>query len=270
MAEVYIPLKKKKMNESELKAKLIENGNIPSHVAIIMDGNGRWAQKRGKPRVYGHQQGMKSVREVVEGCRELGCKVLTLYAFSEENWSRPASEIKALMLLLRSYITKEKKSLRDNGIRVGCIGRLEKLSPVSRKAIRDAIEFTSDQDQMLLNLAVSYGSRTEILDAVRSLARQVVKGELAPEEIDEKKFSAALYTADLPEPDLLIRTSGEMRISNFLLWQIGYTEIYITDVLWPDFRKQNLLEAVAAFQKRERRFGRVAKVDSKFMKSRSK
>jgi undecaprenyl diphosphate synthase len=263
-------LKKKKMNESGLKAKLIENGNIPSHVAIIMDGNGRWAQNRGRPRVYGHQQGMKSVREVVEGCRELGCRVLTLYAFSEENWSRPVSEIKALMILLRNYITKEKKNLRDNGIRVGCIGRLEKLSPAPRKAIQNAIEFTSDQDRMLLNLAVSYGSRTEILDAVRGLAQEVAAGKLEPDEIDEKKFSAALYTADLPEPDLLIRTSGEMRISNFLLWQIAYTEIYITDVLWPDFRKQNLFEAVAAFQKRDRRFGRVEKNDPKPSKSKRK
>ena len=261
---VYNLLKISKMKESEIKSEIVENGNIPRHVAIIMDGNGRWAQKRGRPRVFGHQQGMKSVRKVVEGCRELGCEVLTLYAFSEENWSRPPREIKALMLLLQNYIDKEKKNLRDNGIRVGCIGRLEKLSSGPRGAIEDAIEFTSDQDQMLLNLAVSYGSRTEIVDAVRELSKQVAAGRLLPEDIDEQSLNQALYTADLPEPDLLIRTSGEMRLSNFLLWQIAYTEIYITDVLWPDFRKKDLFEAVAAFQKRERRFGKVKKAGFKF------
>ena len=247
------------MKESEIKSRIIENGNIPRHVAIIMDGNGRWAQKRGRPRVYGHQQGMKSVREVVEGCRELGCEVLTLYAFSEENWNRPRREIKALMRLLQNFIDKEKKKLRDNGIRVGCIGRLEKLSEGPRNAIQDAIEYTSDQNQMLLNLAVSYGSRTEIIDAVRRVSREVAEGRLAVEDINEQRLNQALYTADLPDPDLLIRTSGEMRLSNFLLWQIAYTEIYITDVLWPDFRKYELYEAVAAFQKRERRFGKVKK-----------
>ncbi|MBN2288589.1 MAG: isoprenyl transferase [Candidatus Glassbacteria bacterium] len=249
----------KKMDESELKRQVIENGNIPRHVAIIMDGNGRWAQKRGRPRVFGHQQGMKSVRAVVEACRELGCEVLTLYAFSEENWSRPLTEIKALMRLLQNYIEKEKQNLRSNGIRVGCIGRLEKLSDAPRNAITDAVRFTADQKQMLLNLAVSYGSRAEIVDAVRRLAGEVAAGRLAPAEINETTLAGALYTADLPDPDLLIRTSGEMRLSNFLLWQVAYTEIYITDVLWPDFRKQNLFEAVAAFQKRERRFGKVEK-----------
>jgi len=247
------------MKESEIKSRIIENGNIPRHVAIIMDGNGRWAQKRGRPRVYGHQQGMKSVREVVEGCRELGCEVLTLYAFSEENWNRPRREIEALMRLLQNYIDKEKKRLRDNGIRVGCIGRLEKLSESPRRAIQEAIEYTSDQNQMLLNLAVSYGSRTEIVDAVRRVSREVAEGRLAVDDISEQRMNQALYTADLPDPDLLIRTSGEMRLSNFLLWQIAYTEIYITDVLWPDFRKHELYEAVAAFQKRERRFGKVKK-----------
>ncbi len=256
---ICILLKQKKMKESEIKSRIIENGNIPRHVAIIMDGNGRWAQNRGRPRVYGHQQGMKSVREVVEGCRELGCEVLTLYAFSEENWNRPRKEIVALMRLLQNYIDKEKKKLRDNGIRVGCIGRLEKLSEGPRNAIQDAIEYTSDQNQMLLNLAVSYGSRTEIVDALRRVSREVAEGRLAVEDIDEQRLNQALYTADLPDPDLLIRTSGEMRLSNFLLWQIAYTEIYITDVLWPDFRKHNLYEAVADFQKRERRFGKVKK-----------
>jgi undecaprenyl diphosphate synthase len=245
------------MSEEELKAEIIENGNIPRHVAIIMDGNGRWAQMRGRPRVFGHQRGMASVRAVVEAGRALGLDVLTLYAFSEENWRRPPGEIRALMLLLQNYIKKEKKSLRDNGIRVGCIGRLEKLHPASRQAIEDAIRFTGDQNRMLLNLAVSYGSRTEILDAVRHLCREAAEGRLDPEEISEQKLSGALYTAGIPDPDLLIRTSGEMRISNFLLWQIAYTEIYVTPVLWPDFGKNEFYEAISAFQKRERRFGMV-------------
>lgn len=245
------------MAESELKSQILARGNIPGHVAIIMDGNGRWAQMRGRPRIFGHQKGMVSVRQTVEGCRELGCKVLTLYAFSEENWKRPRKEIQALMLLLKNYIMKEREALREQGIRVGCIGRLEKLDPAPRRAIEEAIEYTAGQNQMLLNLAVSYGSRTEIVDAARKLCCRVEEGSLEPEDVCEQDLVQALYTAQIPDPDLLIRTSGEMRISNFLLWQIAYTEIYITDVLWPDFRKKDLFEAVLDFQKRDRRFGKV-------------
>lgn len=245
------------MSEIELKEKILAGGNIPCHVAIIMDGNGRWAQSRGRPRVFGHQRGMKAVRASVEAARELGVKVLTLYAFSEENWKRPPAEVKTLMMILRNYIKKERKALRDNGIRVGCIGRLEKLESSSRKAIEDAIAYTADRNDMLLNLAVSYGSRTEILDAAKKLCGEVAEGLVSPEQIDERLFSDRLYTSGLPDPDLLIRTSGELRISNFLLWQIAYTEIYITPILWPDFGKGDFFEAVLAFQKRERRFGGV-------------
>jgi undecaprenyl diphosphate synthase len=245
------------MLEDDLKQEILDNGNIPRHVAIIMDGNGRWAQMRSRPRVFGHRRGMESVRAVVEASRELGVEVLTLYAFSEENWKRPEAEIKALMMILRNYIRRERRQLRDNGIRVGCIGHWEKIESSSRKAIQEAIEYTSGQSKMLLNLAISYGSRTEILEAARKLCSEAAEGRIAPDKIDEEMFSDSLYTSGLPDPDLLIRTSGEMRISNFLLWQIAYTELYISQTLWPDFRKEHYFEAVAAFQKRERRFGRV-------------
>ncbi len=245
------------MREDDLKQEILDNGNIPRHVAIIMDGNGRWAQMRGRPRVFGHRRGMESVRAVVEASRELGVEVLTLYAFSEENWKRPEAEIKALMVILRNYIRRERRQLRDNGIRVGCIGHWERIESSSRKAIQEAIEFTSGQNRMLLNLAISYGSRTEILEATRKLCGEAAAGRIAPDKIDEEMFSSSLYTSGLPDPDLLIRTSGEMRISNFLLWQIAYTELYISQVLWPDFRKEHFYEAVAAFQKRERRYGMV-------------
>ena len=245
------------MTESKLKALIIENGNIPGHIAIIMDGNGRWAEMRGRPRVYGHQHGMDAVRAVVEGCRELGCQALTLYAFSEENWKRPRVEINVLMRLLRKYIEKERDNLRENGIRLMCLGRLGKIDPGPREALEKAMGYTADCSDMVLNLAVSYGSRSEIVDAARYLCREAAAGRLDPESVDESTVTGALYTAGLPDPDLLIRTSGEMRISNFLLWQIAYTEIYITSILWPDFTKKNLFEAIGEFQKRDRRFGRV-------------
>jgi len=212
---------------------------------------------RGRPRVFGHQQGMEAVRAVVESSRELGCEVLTLYAFSEENWKRPKGEIRALMRLLQNYIKRERENLYKNGIRLKCIGRLEKLDSAPRRALEEAVEYTRDRQDMLLNLAISYGSRTEIVDAVRRLCREAVAGRLDPEDVDENTLASSLYTSGLPDPDLLIRTSGEMRLSNFLLWQIAYTEIYITPVLWPDFTKKDFYEAVAAFQKRDRRFGRV-------------
>jgi undecaprenyl diphosphate synthase len=245
------------MSEKELKEQVVAGGNIPRHVAIIMDGNGRWAQERGKPRVFGHQHGMHAVRAVVEGCREIGCDALTLYAFSEENWRRPQSEIKVLMRLLRHYIERERDNLMENDIRLQCLGRMEKVAPAARAAMLDAIEYTSGNKSMVLNLAISYGSRSEIVDAIRSINRDIAAGRLEPDDVDEETVSEHLYTGGLPDPDLLIRTSGEMRISNFLLWQIAYTEIYITPVLWPDFSKSDLYEAVLDYQKRERRFGMV-------------
>ncbi len=240
-----------------MKERVISGGNIPRHVAIIMDGNGRWAQERGKPRVFGHQHGMHAVRAVVEGCREIGCEALTLYAFSEENWKRPATEIKVLMRLLRHYIERERDNLKENDIRLQCLGRMEKVAPAAREALQAAMEYTSSCSSMVLNLAISYGSRSEIVDAVRLLGREIADGTLVPGDIDEDEIAGKLYTAGLPDPDLLIRTSGEMRISNFLLWQIAYTEFYVTSVLWPDFRKAELYEAILDYQKRERRFGMV-------------
>ncbi len=245
------------MTESELKALIIENGNIPRHIAIIMDGNGRWAEMRGRPRVFGHQHGMDAVRAVVKGCRELGCEALTLYAFSEENWERPLGEINVLMRLLRKYIEKEQDNLKKNGIKLRCLGRLGKIDPEPLKVLEEAEAYTADCNDMVLNLAISYGSRSEIVDAARYLCRQAAAGRLDPESVDEYTVAGALYTAGLPDPDLLIRTSGEMRISNFLLWQIAYSEIYITPILWPDFTKKDLFEAIGEFQKRDRRFGRV-------------
>ena len=245
------------MTLDNLKNQILANGNIPEHIAVIMDGNGRWAKAKGQPRVFGHREGMKSVRSVVEGCREIGCKVLTLYAFSEENWSRPRAEIDALMKLLQTYIVKEREELKKNGVRVGCIGRLDKLDKSPRKAILEAIEYTADQSRMQLILAISYSSRSEMVDSVRKLAEQVREGTLGVDDIDEEQISRNLYTADIPDPDLLIRTSGEMRLSNFLLWQAAYTELYVTDVLWPDFRKADLFSAIADYQKRDRRFGKI-------------
>jgi undecaprenyl diphosphate synthase len=232
-------------------------GNLPRHVAVIMDGNGRWAERRGKPRIFGHQAGMKAVREVIETTADLGIPYLTLYAFSQENWKRPRTEIEALMGLLKRYIRTERKELIEKGIRVRAIGDIERLAHGSREELDELIMDTAANERLTVTLALSYGGRSEIVEAVRRIARQVRAGELEPEAIDEEVFADRLYTADLPDPDLLIRTSGELRISNFLLWQIAYTELYVTEVLWPDFDRDAFLDAVAAYQGRERRFGRV-------------
>ncbi|MGH7543673.1 MAG: isoprenyl transferase [Gemmatimonadota bacterium] len=232
-------------------------GNLPRHVAVIMDGNGRWAERQGKPRIAGHKAGMKAVREVIETTADLGIPYLTLYAFSQENWKRPPTEIEALMGLLQRYIRTERKDLIEKGIRVRAIGDIERLAHGSREELDELITETAANERLTVTLALSYGGRSEIVEAVRRIARQVRAGELDPEAIDEEVFADRLYTADLPDPDLLIRTSGELRISNFLLWQIAYTELYVTDVLWPDFDRDAFLDAVAAYQGRERRFGRV-------------
>ncbi len=242
---------------SEKKVVNDKKGKIPHHVAIIMDGNGRWAKQKGKPRIFGHKAGMESVRNAVEAAGDLGVKVLTLYAFSKENWSRPRTEVLALMSLLQKYTKLEKEELREKGIKVRAIGRVKELYPKAREALEEAIRYTAAGDKMILNLAISYSGRVEIIDAVREIARDTKNGRLQPDDIDEVLFSDYLYTKDLPDPDLLIRTSGEMRISNFLLYQMAYTEIYVTDVLWPDFRKDDLVKAIEAYQSRERRFGQV-------------
>ena len=229
--------------------------NPPVHVAIIMDGNGRWAQMRGMSRIKGHRKGAEVVRTVVRTCREAGIKWLTLYAFSEENWNRPAREVQSLMGLLGRFLKSELKELNDNGIRLRFIGRIDKLPADTRKIVLDAASFTGRNEKMQLTLALSYGGRQELSDAFRMIAEEVRRGAVAPEDITEELISRHLYAPDMPDPDLLIRTSGEQRISNFMLWQIAYTELHITPCLWPDFGKEELLAALADFQRRERRFG---------------
>ncbi|MBP7569442.1 MAG: isoprenyl transferase [Acidobacteria bacterium] len=237
----------------EALARQIDFGRLPAHVALIMDGNGRWAAMRHLPRVEGHRAGIDAVRETVETSARLGVGVLTLYAFSVENWKRPRSEVATLMQLLKQYIRLEIGTLVDNNIRFRVIGRHEGLAPDVREELAAATARTADNTGMLFNIALNYSGRAEIVDAVR----QAIAAGLAPSDLDEGRFSEFLYTAGQPDPDLLIRTSGEMRVSNFLLWQIAYSEIWVTDTLWPDFRCRHLLEAIVAYQKRDRRYGGI-------------
>jgi undecaprenyl diphosphate synthase len=236
---------------------LLEHGNIPRHIAIIMDGNGRWAKKRGVPRLMGHRAGRESVREVVKGCVALGVEVLTLYTFSTENWNRPQREVQALMRILRETLKSERKELRANNVRLQVVGRERELPADVRAAIAETQAFLSGSTGLLLNLALSYSGRKELVDAVRRLLADDQESRIDPETVDDDLLSSYLYTAGLPDPDLLIRTSGEMRLSNFMLWQLAYTELWITDHLWPDFRRRHLYEAVSDYQRRERRYGRT-------------
>jgi undecaprenyl diphosphate synthase len=231
---------------------------LPRHVAIIMDGNGRWATQRGLSRVQGHRRGKESVREIVETAREIGIEFLTLYAFSTENWERPEREVGALMALLRRYVRSELGKMMKNGIRLIAIGNLRRLPREVLADLRAAEQTTRRNTGMTVQLAVSYGAREEIVAAARRLARQVRDGVIAPEDIDEELFSSSLMTAGVPDPDLLIRTSGEMRLSNFLLWQVAYSELYVTEALWPDFRRPQFLAALEDYRHRERRFGKTA------------
>jgi undecaprenyl diphosphate synthase len=233
------------------------NGAIPAHIAIIMDGNGRWAQTRSLPRPLGHQAGMKAVREVVEGCLAAGVEVLTLFAFSQENWQRPPDEIDALMALLEEYIARELDELKGQGVVVRMLGDLDRLSNGARAAVDRIMRETASGGKLDLNICISYSSRAELTRAARKLAEAAAQGRLDPADIDEQALARELYTAPWPDPDLLIRTSGEMRISNFLLWQLAYSEIWVTPVLWPDFTRQDLFRAILEFQRRDRRFGRV-------------
>ena len=228
---------------------------IPRHVAIIMDGNGRWAERRGLSRNEGHRAGLESVREVVRAAHELGVQVLTLYAFSSENWSRPKAEVEELMRLLDHYIDVELEDVMRNGIRVRAMGRLDRVPPHTRRKLEDAIRRTRDNGEMQLVFALSYGGRQEIVDATRRILRDCEQGKLDADHLDEKTFAEYLYEPDLRDPDLLIRTGGESRVSNFLLWQIAYTELYVTELMWPDFRKSHLVDALIEYQSRERRFG---------------
>ncbi len=241
-------------SEEELLLRL-DRGRLPKHVAIIMDGNGRWAKERNLPRVAGHKAGMDSVREVVKTCGELGIDILTLYVFSTENWRRPRREVNFLMRILREYLRKEVEELNRNKVKLRAMGRLGDLPEMAQEELKRAIAKLQGNDGLLLNLALNYGGRQEIVDAVRKCLEDVRGGNLSMERIDEGTFSNYLYTRDLPDPDLLIRTSGEWRLSNFLLWQLSYTEIWVTPIYWPDFRKVQLLEALIDYQQRERRFG---------------
>ncbi len=240
-----------------VEPELLDPGKLPKHVAIIMDGNGRWATQRGLPRILGHRAGAEAVRRISEACTELGIQALTLYAFSWENWARPTDEIHELMGLLQEFIAAEVTTLRANRIRLRAIGRLHELPAPVLRQLQRVIDETASFTRMTLTLALSYGARQELVDAMRGIARQVAEGRLSPEQIDEAVISRHLYAPDLPDPDLLIRTSGEQRLSNFMLWQLSYGELYLTPTLWPDFGKGDLMDAVLAYQKRDRRYGRT-------------
>ncbi len=228
---------------------------LPRHIAIIMDGNGRWAQNKRLSRVKGHQKGLEAVKEVVETCGELGIKILTLYAFSKENWRRPREEVNELMRLLQRYLVEERKELLEKNIRLNAIGDLEDLPTPILEILKETVEMTRHKDGLILNLALSYGGRSEIVAGIRKIIEEVEQGKISRDDITPETFSRYLFTRDLPDPDLLIRTSGELRISNFLLWQIAYTELYFTKTLWPDFGKEELIQALLEYQRRERRFG---------------
>jgi undecaprenyl diphosphate synthase len=232
-------------------------GTTPRHVAVIMDGNGRWAESRGLPRIRGHEEGAESVRAITRASREMGVEALTLYSFSTENWKRPAEEVAGLMGLLSRFLVEERREILDNGIRLNAIGQLDRLPAPVRIGLQELMRASRENTGMVLTLALSYGGRAEIVEAARALAKKAATGRLAPDRIDEAAFAAELGTAGLPDPDLLVRTSGELRISNFMLWQCAYAEIYVTPVLWPDFRRPQLEEAFAAFAGRERRFGKT-------------
>ena len=236
---------------------IFSHPNRPEHVAIIMDGNGRWARKKGFPRIAGHKEGINSVREIVEVSGEIGLKYLTLYTFSEENWKRPKTEVSFLMSLLMETLRKEIASLHKNNVKVSIIGDIDKLPEKARKGMLEGVEHTKNNTGLNLILALSYSSRLEILNVVKSAASDVLAGKIHQEDITEEYINSKLYTAGIPDPDLLIRTSGELRISNFLLWQIAYSEIYITQDLWPDFRKAELVKAINEYLGRERRFGKI-------------
>jgi len=242
-------------DEEENLLAALDRSRIPQHVAIIMDGNGRWARSRGLPRAFGHRAGVESLREVVRAASELGVRILTVYAFSTENWRRPREEVGLLMNLLTEYLNREIDELCRNQVRVEAIGRIAELPPPAVKALERARRKSGPNRGLLLNLALNYGGRAEMVDAVRRLAADVLAGKVAPEQVDEDRLGGYLYTAGLPDPDLLIRPSGDLRLSNFLLWQMAYTEFWLTPVLWPDFRRIHLLEALVDFQGRERRFG---------------
>jgi undecaprenyl diphosphate synthase len=241
--------------------KHLKREKLPNHVAVIMAGNGRWAKQRGRPRVFGHRTGADSVRAMVQLADQLGIKVLTLFAFSEENWGRPDHEIRAIMLLFNTYLVKEREELRRRNVQLKAIGRLDRLPAKTLELLRETQDYLADNSGLVLNIALSYGGRSEIIDACQNVARRVQAGELAPQDINHEIICASLTTWDLPDPDLLIRTSGEQRLSNFLLWQMAYTELYFTPTHWPDFRETEFALALGEYQRRQRRFGLVTDGD---------
>ena len=231
--------------------------NVPAHIAIIMDGNGRWAKEKGQIRLKGHQAGMESLREIVRACSDMGVKVLTVYAFSTENWKRPIEEVSGIFALLVRYVAKELKELKENNVQIRMLGDIDPLPADARKAAQEAVDSTKDNTGLVFCIAINYGGRAEIVRAAKLLAKQAAEGQLDPEKIDEAAFASHLYTADLPDPDLIIRTGGEMRLSNFLTWQSAYSELYVTDTYWPDFTPDKLKEAIEAFNGRDRRYGGI-------------
>ena len=250
--------RKKTQPDNDFQEELKKSGDIPGHIAIIMDGNGRWAKKRGLPRVAGHRRGVETVREIVEACAEIGVKYLTLYTFSTENWNRPKDEVSTLMRLLLKSLKDRLEELNKNDIKLTCIGNIDSLPTVVQKQLSEDIERTKNNKRMTLNLALSYSGRWELLKAVKEISQKAADGTLNPENISEKIISDHLTTKNMPEPELIIRTSGEFRVSNFLLWQIAYSEFVILDVYWPEFSKHHLYDAISQYQKRERRFGKVS------------
>ncbi len=250
--------KKKTQSDKDLQEELKKSGDIPAHIAIIMDGNGRWAKRRGLPRVAGHRRGVETVREIVEVCAEVGVKYLTLYTFSTENWKRPKDEVSTLMRLLLKSLKDRLDELNKNNIKLTCIGNIQSLPDVVQNQLYKDIERTKNNKRMTLNLALSYSGRWEILEAVKNISREIAEEKLSPENITENIISNHLTTQNMPDPELIIRTSGEFRVSNFLLWQIAYSEFIILDVFWPDFSRKHLYDAIRQYQKRERRFGKVS------------
>jgi undecaprenyl diphosphate synthase len=243
--------------EEDLKEKILKKGNLPRHIAIIMDGNGRWAKKRGLLRIAGHRAGVKTVKRIVEAAGELKLSILTLFTFSTENWQRPREEVSAIMNLLYKTTKRELSELEKNNVKLITTGKIEELSLRRKEILEKAMQRTKDNTGLVLNLALNYSGRSEILDAVKKISLDISSGIIKPEEVDEKLFSFYLYTKELPDPDLLIRTSGEMRLSNFMLWQTSYTELYVTEVLWPDFSVNDFYQAIWAYQNRQRRFGKI-------------
>ena len=240
------------------KRLLISSDNIPKHVAVIMDGNGRWAKGKGMNRIFGHKNALTAVRETIEAAAELGTEAITLYAFSTENWNRPKIEVNALMSLLISSLNKESVTLKENDVRVNAIGNIKSLPVSAQKTLNEVIKETQNNKKIVLTLALSYGAREEIINTIKNISKKVVNNDLTIEEIDEKIINNHLYTFNLPDVDLMIRTSGEQRISNFLLWQMAYAELYFTNILWPDFRKEHFYDAIIEYQNRERRFGKTS------------